>query len=103
MKINVTESGGKISKSHEAILKAVEFIDNNYEKHLSIDEIAAVLSIIDRNTPTGKRDFAMILLATVTGLRCVDICKLTFSDIDWINGELAYYEFCVKYRHYKLH
>lgn len=42
MNINVTETGGKISKSHEAILKAVEFIDNNYEKHLSIDEIASV-------------------------------------------------------------
>ena len=37
-----TGEGGKISKSHEAILKAVEFIDNNYEKHLTIDEIASV-------------------------------------------------------------
>lgn len=58
------------------------------QRPMPIDEIAAVLSIIDRNTPTGKRDFAMILLATVTGLRCVDICKLTFPDIDWINGEI---------------
>lgn len=58
------------------------------QRPVPIDEIAAVLSIIDRNTPTGKRDFAMILLATVTGLRCVDICKLTFSDIDWITGEI---------------
>lgn len=38
----VSDGGGNISKSHEAILKAVEFIDNNYEKHLSIDEIASV-------------------------------------------------------------
>lgn len=36
------ESGGKISKSHEAILKAVEFIDKNYEKKLTVDEIASV-------------------------------------------------------------
>ena len=58
------------------------------QRPVPIDEIAAVLSVIDRTTPTGKRDFAMILLATVTGLRCVDICKLTFSDIDWITGEI---------------
>lgn len=58
------------------------------QRPVPIDEIASVLSVINRNTPTGKRDFAMILLATVTGLRCVDICKLTFPDIDWINGEI---------------
>jgi len=42
MKLCASETGGKISKSHEAILKAVEYIDNNYEKRLTIDEIAAV-------------------------------------------------------------
>ncbi len=42
IKIVTKDNGGKISKSHEAILKAVEFIDKNYEKHLSIDEIASV-------------------------------------------------------------
>ena len=30
----------------------------------------------------------MILLATVTGLRSVDIRRLAFSDIDWVNGEI---------------
>ena len=34
--------GGKISKSHEAILKSIDFIDKNYEKHLTIDEISSV-------------------------------------------------------------
>lgn len=58
------------------------------QRPVPIDEIAAVLSVIDRSTPTGKRDFAMILLAAVTGLRCVDICKLSFSDIDWVSGEI---------------
>lgn len=30
----------------------------------------------------------MILLAAVTGLRGIDIQKLMFSDIDWVNGEI---------------
>lgn len=42
LKQDARTGGGSISKSHEAILKAVEFIDKNYEKHLSIDQIASV-------------------------------------------------------------
>jgi site-specific recombinase XerD len=52
------------------------------------DEIAAVLNVIDRTTAIGKRDYAMILLAVVTGLRGVDIYELSFSEIDWSNGEI---------------
>lgn len=51
------------------------------------EETAGVLSVIDRNTSIGKRDYAIILLAAVTGLRSVDIVNLCFSEIDWINGE----------------
>ena len=52
------------------------------------DEIAAVLNIIDRNTIRGKRDYAIILLAAVTGLRRCDIAELTLDTIDWRNGEI---------------
>jgi len=51
-------------------------------------EIAAVLDIINRNTTEGKRDYAMILLAAITGLRAIDIIELKFNDIDWRNGEI---------------
>lgn len=51
-------------------------------------EVAQVLSVIDRTTAIGKRDYAVILLATVTGLRSIDIVELTFDEIDWINGEI---------------
>jgi integrase len=52
------------------------------------DEIAAVLNVIDRNTAKGKRDYAAILLAAVTGLRGCDIVGLSLSSIDWRNGEI---------------
>lgn len=51
-------------------------------------EIAATLGVIDRSTVIGKRDYASILLAVVTGLRAGDISLLTFKDIDWANGEI---------------
>jgi len=51
-------------------------------------EIASTLQVIDRSRPVGKRDYAMILLATVTGLRAVDVAGIKLSDIDWVKGEL---------------
>jgi integrase len=51
-------------------------------------EIEAVLKIIDRTRPKGKRDYAMILLASVTGLRAIDIARMKLTDIDWQCGEI---------------
>jgi integrase len=52
------------------------------------NEVAAVLAQIDRNTLMGKRDYAVVLLGTVLGLRAVDVKNLKLSDIDWLRGEL---------------
>lgn len=52
------------------------------------EETAKVLASIDRSTPVGKRDFAIILLAATTGLRQSDIAKLKLSDVDWAIGEI---------------
>lgn len=51
-------------------------------------EIETVLSTIDRLTAKGKRDYAMILLAAVTGLRAIDIMRMKLADIDWRLGEI---------------
>ena len=46
-------------------------------------EVEAVIRSLDRSTPIGKRDYAIIMLALWTGLRRVDILSLKRSDIDW--------------------
>ena len=46
-------------------------------------ELAATLNTIDKATPNGKRDYAIILLAIGTGLRGCDIANLKLTDIDW--------------------
>ena len=53
------------------------------------DELKQLISVIDRNSPIGKRDYAMILLACVLGLRISDIKNLRFSNFDWNNKELS--------------
>jgi len=46
-------------------------------------EIDALLKAVDRGNPKGKRDYAILLLATKLGLRASDICELKFENINW--------------------
>jgi integrase len=48
-----------------------------------------MISVIDRNNPIGKRDYAMIVLACVLGLRIGDIKTLRFSNFDWDGKKLS--------------
>jgi len=46
------------------------------------------LNQIDTSTGRGKRDYAIIYLASHTGLRSVDIINLKLTDIDWNKDEI---------------
>lgn len=52
-------------------------------------ELKAMLASIDRNSPTGKRDYVMILLACVLGLRIGDIKNLRFKNFNWEEKKLS--------------
>ena len=52
------------------------------------EELHRILAVIDRNTVTGKRDYAIIQTAASTGLRASDIIRLRLTDIDWRKGEI---------------
>ncbi|MDD4238603.1 MAG: site-specific integrase [Desulfotomaculaceae bacterium] len=47
------------------------------------DEVERLIRAVDRSSPKGKRDVAMILLAARLGLRASDICGLKFENIHW--------------------
>ena len=53
------------------------------------EELKAMLAAIDRNSPTGKRDYAMIVLACVLGLRIGDIKNLRFKNFNWEDKKLS--------------
>jgi len=53
------------------------------------EEIDALLKAVDRGSPRGKRDYAILLLATKLGLRASDICELRFENINWENNVLT--------------
>jgi len=51
-------------------------------------EINKILGAVDRTTPEGLRDYAILLLGFDTGLRGADIRTLCLSDIDWKAGKV---------------
>ena len=56
-------------------------------------EVLEIESSIKREDATGKRDFAMMLLATRLGLRASDIAHLTFNNIDWVSSKIILSQF----------
>ncbi len=59
----------------------------------SSKEVFQIESSIHRENATGKRNYAMILLATRLGLRASDIAHLSFDNLDWENSTIAFSQF----------
>ena len=56
-------------------------------------EVFQIESSIHRDNATGKRNYAMTLLASRLGLRASDIAHLTFGNIDWENSTIKLSQF----------
>jgi len=52
-------------------------------------DIDAMLRAVDRGSPVGKRDYAVLLLAGRLGLRAGDIRSLRLDDLDWDQAIIA--------------
>ena len=61
---------------------------SNIPRSISWDDVRRVLEGIDRRTPTGRRDYAILLLLVTYGLRAREVAALTLDDIDWRNDRL---------------
>ncbi|WP_096202091.1 site-specific integrase [Bacillus sp. FJAT-45350] len=47
------------------------------------EDVIRMLNSIDRGNPTGKRDYAILLLVAKLGIRVGDIKSLELSDLNW--------------------
>jgi integrase len=52
-------------------------------------DVTEVLEAIDRGNPSGKRDYAIVLLIARLGLRGVDVKRLRFADLDWPGNRVS--------------
>lgn len=57
-------------------------------KYLTPEEVARVLETCDRATPTGQRDYAVLILLARLGLRAGEVVALQLDDLDWRTGEI---------------
>ena len=102
-------SKSKLSQIRQTLIYAIKFFYNNkfIKNELSIyvpkihyyaqaklqkvwteDEIKRMLASIDTENPLGKRDYAIMLIASNLGLRVSDISNLTMDNIDWNNNSI---------------
>lgn len=57
-------------------------------RSITADHVHRTLSVIDRRSRVGKRDYAMLLLLVVYGLRAREVAALTLDDLDWHSSVL---------------
>ena len=56
----------------------------------SREELERLLKSIDRDSPAGKRDYAIILLVVQLGLRIADVSALRLDSLKWERNELEF-------------
>ena len=52
------------------------------------EDVETLLATVDRGSPLGKRDYAILLLAARLGLRVGDIRDLRLDDINWEKSQI---------------
>lgn len=74
----------------DVIQRVLSIPSKRYERttvdFLNQDEIDALLAVIDRTKWTGRRDYALLVLAIQTGLRVSELTGLVVGDIEMGSG-----------------
>ncbi len=62
---------------------------SNIPQGLSVPEVDALLASCDRDTVTGRRDYAILVLVVRLGLRANEVASLTLTDVNWRAGDIV--------------
>lgn len=58
-------------------------------KALPAEQVELLLTSCDRGTPTGRRDYAILMLLARLGLRGGEVAAMTLEDLNWECGEIV--------------
>jgi site-specific recombinase XerD len=78
----------------EDLSKDVPPLKNLYRHRIpsvwEAEDVKKILAVIDRANPTGKRNYAIIMLAAKTGIRSEDVKNLRFSNLNWDEQKIEF-------------
>ena len=81
---------GAIATDLSGVLDRAQFYRlSSIPRSITWEEVGAVLAGVDRRSPCGKRDWAILMLLVTYGLRGREVAALTLDDIDWKRERLA--------------
>lgn len=52
-------------------------------RFLRDEQVRAVLEVVDRTCPSGLRDYAILLLLVMYGMRAAEVARMTLEDVNW--------------------
>lgn len=81
-------SEGRTERDLSVVLQVRSSSKERIKSGFSVEEENKIISAINRDTPLGKRDYAMVILAMHTGLRQIDVLNLKLQDIRWREAEI---------------
>lgn len=67
-----------------------KYTKSRIPKVWSQEDIEKLLETVDRSSPTGKRDYAILLLAARLGMRPLDIVNLKLEDLKWDEDKIDF-------------
>lgn len=65
-----------------------EYRLSSIPRSISWADVERMLAAVDRRSPVGKRDYAILLLLVTYGLRGREVAALTLDDVDWEHERL---------------
>ncbi len=57
-------------------------------RHLTPEQVESLIRAVRTETPTARRNYAMVLLLARLGLRAPEVIAMQIDDIDWRAGEI---------------
>ncbi|TIL83913.1 MAG: integrase, partial [Mesorhizobium sp.] len=73
----------------EAVIAPVQPRLERPRRALAWEDVQRLLKAVDRSTPIGLRDYALLLMMSTYGLGAGEAIRLRFDDVDWEAGTLS--------------